>query len=54
MSIQIWAIACASVVGMISEAVVAAYALGTNTEARTKGKPMAFTAAEKGGGQKEL
>ncbi|KAJ9642496.1 GET complex subunit get1 [Coniosporium apollinis] len=54
-SIQIWAIACASVVGMISEAVVAAYALGTQkTQAGAKRKPMAFTAAEKGGAQKEL
>lgn len=48
-SIQIWGIACASVVGLISEAVIAAYALMGKQGTERQAQAQAFGV---GGGEK--
>jgi hypothetical protein len=51
-SINIWGIACASMIALVAEAVTAAYVLVTHKAppSAEKGEPMAFTA---GGGAKD-
>ena len=45
-SVQLWLIACASVVGMVSEAILALYAL--QNRGLLKGKPQAYRSGGEG------